>query len=102
MAHIPSYSHLTSAAIPADSWDESYFGLLSWKGYLQAFPGFIAMRVSARALENGDVRVHVQTVWEHPEYLEEWRGSKWTARYLLEAINPPGYNIVEETLEDFA
>lgn len=102
MAHVPTYSHLTTAAVPEPSWDEAWFGLLSWKGYLQAFPGFMAMRVSARALDNGDVRVHVATVWEHPEFLEEWRNSDWSARYLLEAIHPPAYDIAEETLEDFA
>ena len=76
--------------------------LQTWKGLLQSFPGHQATRISSRALENGDVRVFTSTVWDYPEELEEWRESPWSAEELLTAIDPPAYDISEETLEDFS
>lgn len=102
MAHIASYSHLTIGTVPADAWDEAWFALQSWKGYLQSLPGFMAVRIGARALNNGDVRLLTTTVWAYPEHLESWRESHWSARTILEAISRPIYDVVEETLEDFA
>ena len=102
MAHIVSYSHITTASVPKDVWDECWFTLQSWKGYLQSFPGFLSMRLSARALDNGDVRIHSATVWEHPEQLEAWRDSKWSAESILISMNHPAYDLVEETYEDFS
>lgn len=102
MSHVVSYSHVTTATIPAESWDETWFGLSSWKGYLQSFPGFKGIHVGARELENGDIRVHTVTVWEYPEQLEEWRGSRWSAEALFSGLRTPGYDIVEETYEDFS
>ena len=102
MGHVVAYSHLTTATIAADVWDEAWFSLSSWKGYLQSFPGLHHTRMSARALDNGDVRVHIATVWEYPEQLEEWRESDWSAENLLRNLSRPATDIREETLEDFA
>ncbi len=102
MAHIISYSHLTVASVPADVWDSAWFSLMSWKGYLQSFPNGNTIRISAYALENGDVRVYTFTVWDNIEALETWRGSEWSARSILEAIQPPAYDISEATLEDLS
>lgn len=102
MAHIDSYSHVTTATIPRDVWDECWFALQSWKGYLQSFPGFLSMRLAARPLENGDVRVHSATVWEYPEQLEAWRDSDWSAESILTTLSQPAYDVVEETYEDFS
>ncbi len=102
MAYIFSYSHITTATIPAESWDEAWFAMQSWKGYLQAFPGLLAVRLSARAMENGDVRFHSQTSWEYPEQLAEWRDGHWSMRNLLSSISKPAFDIAEETMEDFS
>lgn len=102
MSHIISYSHVTLATIPAAAWDEAWLSFVSWKGYLQSFPGFMGMNVSARALENGDVRLHAMTTWEYPEQLEEWRDSKWSAEALIRDLRQPGYDIEEDTYEDFS
>ena len=101
MAHVISYSHLTMASIPENAWDEAWFSIQSWKGYLQSFPGLLSIRMSARALDNGDVRFHVSTAWEYPEQLETWRESKWSAESLLTSISQPAYDVDQETLEDF-
>jgi hypothetical protein len=102
MAHVVSYSHWTIASVPAESWDAAWFALLTWKGYLQSFPGNLATRISARALANGDVYLYTMLVWEYPEQLEEWRESEWSAANLLRKVNPPAYDIHEETFEDFS
>ncbi len=102
MAHVNGYTHLTTATIHKEVWDEAWFAIQSWKGYLQSFPGFLTMRVLARALDNGDVRFHSATVWEYPEMLEAWRESQWSAESLLRAISQPAYDIIEETFEDFS
>ena len=102
MGHIVSYSHVTTATVPADTWDEAWFSLSSWKGYLQSFPGYKGMRLAARPLENGDVRVHCATIWEYPEQLEEWRKSDWSAEAILSSLRTPAYDVIEETFEDFS
>ncbi len=102
MAHIVSYSHVTTATIPSQVWDEAWFAMQSWKGYLQSFPGLLTTRFAARPLENGDVRFHSSTVWEYPEQLEEWRKSHWSMKSLLENISHPAYDVTEETFEDFS
>lgn len=101
MAHIVSYSHVTSASIPADAWDEAWFAIESWKGYLQSFPGLLTVRLSARPLDNGDVRLHTATIWEYPEQMEEWRESQWSVESLVSSISQPAYDVIEETFEDF-
>lgn len=102
MAHIVSYSHVTSATVHQDVWDEAYYSLSSWKGYLQSFPGFLGVRLSAYALDNGDVRVHTATIWEYPEQLEAWRESPWSAESILSSLGKAAYDVKEETFEDFS
>jgi hypothetical protein len=101
MAYISSYSHVTTASIPAEAWDEAWFAIQSWKGYLQSFPGNTGIHLAARALENGDVRFHAALSFEYPELLEEWRSSHWSMDNLLKSISKPAYDIDEETFEDF-
>ncbi len=102
MAYTVSYSHVTTASIPKESWDEAWFAIMSWKGYLQAFPGLLTFRLSGYALPNGDVRFHVATIWEYIEQLEAWRESQWSANSLLTKIRNPAYDLVEETYEDLS
>lgn len=101
MGHITTYSHVTTANIPSESWDEAYLSLASWKGYLQSFPGYLGIRLSSYQLDNGDIKLHVHSVWEYPEQLEEWRESKWSAESLLRELRKPAYDVTVETFEDF-
>ena len=101
MANVSSYSHVTTGTIPRDAWDEVWFAVESWKGYLQSFPGLLTVRISARALKNGDIRFYSATVWEYPEQLEAWRESQWSAKsLLLNVLRYPAYDVSEETFED--
>jgi hypothetical protein len=101
MAHISSYSHHTEASIPAATWDQAWFALSSWKGYLQSIPGFLAIRMSGYPLDNGDVRFRVITVWDYPEQLEAWLGSDWSSESMLGSLSPAAYDLVEHAWEDF-
>lgn len=102
MAYVGTFSHVTVGTIPSEVWDEAWFSIESWKGYLQSFPGYQTMRFAARTLENGDVRVHLAIVWEYPEQLQEWAQSSWTGAALLRALAKPAYDISTETFEDLA
>ncbi len=100
MAYIISYSHQTEGSVPQAVWDEAWYIIQSWKGYLQSFPGFIQTHMAARPLDNGDVRFLVLTRWEYPEQLEEWSSSQWSAARLLGALRQPAYDVVTYTYED--
>ena len=102
MAEITSYSHLIEASIPAISWDEAWFALLTWKGYLQSLPGHESTRISAYPLENGDVRLYVTVHWRYPEEMEEWRQSEWSAGDFLSNLQTPPYDVLEVVMEDFS
>ncbi len=102
MAHIISYSNMVMASVPQEYWDEAWFTFNSWKGYLQSFPGHLSTRISARPLENGDVRMFITTVWRDPEELEEWRGSQYSAEVLIKKITKGVYDIINEVFEDFS
>ena len=102
MAHIVSYTHTTLGTIPKDVWDEAWFTIASWKGYLQLFPGFLAAHSGGYARDNGDVRFYVSTTWEYPEQLEEWQASQWSADSLLTSFSQPAYDLTHETFEDFS
>ncbi len=100
MASVSSYSHITVSTIHKETWDEAWFSIMSWKGYLQSFPGFLQVRLAAREMENQDIRFHVVTVWEYVEQLEEWVKSKWSAESLLKSLPQSAYDIVTEAYED--
>ncbi|MDQ6766021.1 MAG: hypothetical protein M3Z22_07980 [Verrucomicrobiota bacterium] len=100
MAHVISYSHITTASIPNEVWDEAWFTIQSWKGFLQSFPGILAIRPAARALDDGDIRFQIHLVWEHPEQMEVWLKSQWASDVLLTSLNPPAYDVVGIAYED--
>lgn len=102
MAFVSSYSHITGASIPTASWERAWWLLESWKAYVQAFPCAPRVRMSARELENGDVRLWVQTCCENPEELEEWMASDVTAPRLLGKLDPSPYDVTDDAYEDLS
>lgn len=102
MAFVSSYSHVVGASIPIASWEKAWWTLQSWKGYLQAFPSAPRVRVSARELANGDVRLMVQTCWENREELEEWIASDYTAHKMLGRLDPAPYDVTDDAYEDLS
>lgn len=102
MAHVSAYSQMTTATVPRGVWDESWFSLASWKGYLQSLPGCLGIRLAARTLESRDVRLHVTTLWEHPEERQAWLESAWSAEHLLRNLDQPAYDLVTEEYDVFS
>jgi heme-degrading monooxygenase HmoA len=102
MAYVSSYSLATSGSVAQASWPEAWDTAASWKGYLQGFPGLLAVRISARTLDEGDVRVRLVTVWEHREQLEEWAACPYAATKLLAGLDTPAYDVIEEAFEDLS
>ncbi len=100
MPYIAGYSHITLASVPAGVKDEVWLSLESWVGYLQSFPGLMEIHISARELENQDIRFLIDTRWQYPEQMETWMDSKWAADKLLRAFPQPAYDIVSEPFMD--
>ncbi len=102
MAYVASYSHVIAGSVPAASWEQAWTTAGTWKSYLQAFPGLLAVRISARPLDNGDVRVQLATVWEHREQVEEWAASPYHGGRLLAGCDEPAYDVTDEVFEDLS
>ncbi len=100
MPYIAAYSHITLGSVPVEIKDEVWLSFESWIGFLQSFPGLMEIRVSARELENHDIRFLINTRWQYPEQLEEWMNSKWAADKLLMAFRKPAYDVVGEAFMD--
>ncbi|HZD78864.1 MAG TPA: hypothetical protein VE646_02330 [Actinomycetota bacterium] len=97
-----SYTHLIAGSIPRDTWQEAWYSISTWKGYLQSFPGFLRLRVSIRELEGGDIRVAIATIWEHEEQLDAWLGGQWRADRILQQLSTPAYDVTDEILADLS
>lgn len=78
MPDIHGYSHVTTATVPAAGWDVAWDTLESWKGLMQSMPGISAVRIEARRLAGGDVRLYTSAIFETLEQLEEWAVSPYT------------------------
>ena len=102
MAYVSSYSLVTGGSVPRADWEEAWDTAASWKGYLQSFPGLLSARNSARPLDGGDVRVRLETVWEHREQLEEWAACPYTGTKLLAGLDTPAYDVTDEIFEDLS
>jgi len=102
VAYVDSYSRITSGTIPAEVWDEVWFSLASWKGYLQSVPGFRGLRFAARALNDGNVSFYLTTSWSYPEQLEEWHGSPAAGDKLLTKFGVEIKDLQSDTYEDLS
>lgn len=101
MTYVQSYAQMTTTVVPAAIWDEAWFALQSWKGHLQNHPGFQAVHIGARRLENDDVWLVTTVTWEYIEQLEEWASNRWASPWLLASLDDPPETIesvVYETL----
>ncbi|MDQ6737674.1 MAG: hypothetical protein M3Z30_08240 [Gemmatimonadota bacterium] len=101
MAHVSAYSQVTTGTVPRAVWDESWFSIASWKGYLQSIPGCLGIHLAARRLESGDARIHVTTLWQHDEQRQAWVESDWAAERLLRSLDRPAYDIITEAYDVF-
>lgn len=90
MPEVTSWEHRTTAVVGSGTWEEAWHSLVSWRGYLQSLPGFLAMRLAVRGLEGGDVEVHVDTLWEHREHLERWLQGPFLPRRIFAELTSAG------------
>ena len=102
MAYVSSYSHVTAGSVPAAQWEEAWDTAASWKGYLQSFPGLLAVNISARPLSDGDVRLRLEAVWEHREQLDEWVACPYAGTALLGGLDTPAYEVTDEVFENLS
>lgn len=101
MPEVPHYSHMTIADVAVDSWPQAYASFVSYAGYLQSIPGFLAMRFGAITRKEEHVRMYVSTNWEYREHLAEWVTGPWTPRRILHDLNEPAKVLLDEVFEDF-
>lgn len=101
MAHGHSFSHVTTASVPPYQWYRLQSLLESWKSLLQDFPGYGGSDLTARKLENGDVRCQVRVSWLCLEQLEEFRESPWDTDRIMAAAECDLYDLSSETFEHF-
>ena len=102
MAYVSSYSHVTAGSVAAREWEEAWDTAATWKGFLQSFPGLLTVNISARPLADGDVRVRLESVWEHREQLETWAACPYSGMKLLAGLDTPAYDVTEEVFENLS
>lgn len=99
MAYVAGYSHLVDAVVPYESWDETYFSLLSLKAHYQALPGYQRMDIHARDLESGDIKVTIITNFELADQILVWLEHDITPEGLLREMQPPPLVISSDVRE---
>ncbi len=97
MPTIAAWEHRTVARVPPDGWEEAWYSLASWRGFLQSVPGQLAVRVSVRDVESGEIEVHVSTLWEHQAQLTGWLDGPFLPRRVFEELATDA-EIVDEAL----
>lgn len=102
MSSVIAYSQVVTAEVPRESWDETYFSLLSLKAHLQALPGWQRFDFWARDVEDGHLKLIVVTNWEHPEQMAKWLVQGVTADAVLRSIEPPPRSLMVDLYEEIA
>ncbi|MEJ2708585.1 MAG: hypothetical protein P8074_13290 [Anaerolineales bacterium] len=101
MSAVMSYSQVVEATIPRESWDETYFSLLSLKSHLQSLPGYQRIDVWAQSQE-GSMKLVVVTNWEYPEQLEQWLKNGVTVDGILKLVEPAPISMTVDLFEEIA
>ncbi len=102
MPYVAGWQHRTIARIPMEGWEEAWFSFMSWRGYLQDIPGWMATRLGARELDTGEVEVHVDTLWEHQAQLARWMDGPFLPRRVIADLSTDGLVVHESVLEMFS
>jgi hypothetical protein len=95
-----TYAQVLTATVPAASWVETWFSLVSLKGHLQSVPTFAGLQVWAAPSEDGNYRITTICAWDSYDAVEQWVATGWTVRSVLLAMNPPATDIVVELREE--
>jgi hypothetical protein len=102
MSSIIAYSQVVTAEVLRESWDETYFSLLSLKAHLQALPGWQSFDFWARDLDDGHIKLIVVTNWDYPEQLAVWLEQGVTTDSVLRSVDPPPKSLMVDLYEEIA
>jgi hypothetical protein len=103
MSSVTAYSQVVTAEVPRESWDETYFSLLSLKAHLQSLPGWQRLDFWARDLDDDEaIKLIVVTNWDYPDQLASWLKQGVTTDAILRSIEPPPNTLVVDLYEEIA
>jgi hypothetical protein len=84
-----SYSTLTEAVVPAESWPHLYASLQAQKAHVHEYPGCQRFELFAMADDDGEMRLHCYTTWDTLEQLEVYVDQGYTLERLLADVGLP-------------
>lgn len=102
MSSVIAYSQVVTAEVPRESWDESYFSLLSLKTHLQSLPGWQRFDFWARDIDGDNIKLIAVTNWDYPEQLAIWLENGMTVDAILRSIEPPPKSLTVDLYEEIA
>ena len=77
-----SWSSLTIALIPMESWPLVFASMQALKGHVQEYPGCQKLEAFVQAEPEG-IRLHTYTTWDTPEQLEAFVERGYTVERML-------------------
>ena len=83
------YSQEIHAVLAPESWDETYFSLLSLKHVLAGVPGWKRMDILADNEQDDNIHLRIITNWATIEQMEAWLASDVTVEGVLKGVKPP-------------
>ena len=81
-----SWSSVTFAEIPAESWEAVYGSMQALKAHVQEYPGCQKLEAFVDLGGGGVVRVHCYSVWDTPEQLEAFLERGYTFDRMLKGV----------------
>ena len=78
-----SWSSVTFAEIPAESWEAVYGSMQALKAHVQEYPGCQKLEAFVHAEAEGAVRIHCYTTWDTSDQLEAFLERGYTFERML-------------------
>ena len=78
-----SWSSVTFAEIPAESWEAVYGSMQALKAHVQEYPGCQKLEAFIEPGADGSVHVHCYTVWDTPDHLDAFLERGYTFARML-------------------
>ena len=102
MSSIVAYSHMVTAEVPREAWDETYFSLLSLKAHLQSMPGWQRFDFWARDLDEDHDKLIAVTNWDYPEQMALWLEKGVTTDSILRSVDPAPKSLDVDLYEEIS
>jgi hypothetical protein len=81
-----SWSSLTIAVVPAETWPLVFSSMQALKGHVQEYPGCQKLEAFIHADPDGSIRLHAYTTWDTPEQLEAFLERGYTVERMLHDV----------------